>query len=211
MTIGEKIKYCRKQIGITQDKLAELTGIHPVSIRKYETNKMQPQPPQLEKIAAAEIAKALNSSYYHHGYAVGRSEAKSIGLNIVFPDPELETLMWNVWCDYSDEMKCGSEFNIVTAIMTNPTVITWLNSATTINLPVNTPPPIAQNIIGNLAQQSATITPQPPIQIKELVATIESPRSAMAIHTTFSITYWRDANMALSFNATQYSEGWKIV
>ena len=53
MTIGEKIKYCRKQIGITQDKLAELTGIHPVSIRKYETNKMQPQPPQLEKIAVA--------------------------------------------------------------------------------------------------------------------------------------------------------------
>ena len=52
MTIGEKIKYCRKQIGITQDKLAELTGIHPVSIRKYETNKIQPQPPQLEKIAA---------------------------------------------------------------------------------------------------------------------------------------------------------------
>ena len=53
MTIGEKIKYCRKQIGIIQDKLAELTGIHPVPIRKYETNKMQPQPPQLEKIAAA--------------------------------------------------------------------------------------------------------------------------------------------------------------
>ena len=53
MTIGGKIKYCRKQIGITQDKLAELTGIHPVSVRKYETNKMQPQPPQLEKIAAA--------------------------------------------------------------------------------------------------------------------------------------------------------------
>ena len=33
--------------------MAELTGIHPVSIRKYETNKMQLQPPQLEKIAAA--------------------------------------------------------------------------------------------------------------------------------------------------------------
>lgn len=49
MTIGEKIRYCREQIGITQGKLAELTGIHPVSIRKYETNKMQPQPPQLEK------------------------------------------------------------------------------------------------------------------------------------------------------------------
>lgn len=53
MTVGEKIKYCREKIGITQGRLAELTGIHPVSIRKYETNKMQPQPPQLEKIAAA--------------------------------------------------------------------------------------------------------------------------------------------------------------
>ena len=53
MTIGEKIRYFRNKRGITQGKLAELTGIHPVSIRKYETNKMQPLPPQIEKIAAA--------------------------------------------------------------------------------------------------------------------------------------------------------------
>ena len=54
MTIGEKIRYYRKQLGITQGKLAELTGIHPVSIRKYEINKMQPQPQQIERIAAAQ-------------------------------------------------------------------------------------------------------------------------------------------------------------
>lgn len=53
MTVGEKIKYYRTQLGITQGKLAELSGIHPVSIRKYETNKMQPLPPQIEKIADA--------------------------------------------------------------------------------------------------------------------------------------------------------------
>lgn len=53
MNTGEKIKYLRKQLGITQDTLAAHTGIHPVSIRKYETNKMQPQPAQLERIAAA--------------------------------------------------------------------------------------------------------------------------------------------------------------
>lgn len=58
MNIGEKIKYFRTQKGITQGALAELSEIHPVSIRKYETNKMQPQPPQIEKIAAA-----LNVSY----------------------------------------------------------------------------------------------------------------------------------------------------
>lgn len=53
MTVGERIKYCRERLGITQNELANLSGLHPVSIRKYETNKMQPQPLQLEKIAAA--------------------------------------------------------------------------------------------------------------------------------------------------------------
>lgn len=53
MTIGEKIKYFRTAIGITQARLAELSGIHPVSIRKYETNKMVPQAPQIDRIAEA--------------------------------------------------------------------------------------------------------------------------------------------------------------
>lgn len=53
MTIGEKIKYFRTRIGITQATLAELSGIHPVSIRKYETNKMTPQAEQIDKISEA--------------------------------------------------------------------------------------------------------------------------------------------------------------
>lgn len=53
MTIGEKIKYLRERVGLTQSQLAYATGLHPVSIRKYETNKMQPKLPQIEKIAAA--------------------------------------------------------------------------------------------------------------------------------------------------------------
>ena len=51
-SVGERIKYFRKKRKMTQEQLAELTGIHPVSIRKYETNKMQPQIEQIERIAA---------------------------------------------------------------------------------------------------------------------------------------------------------------
>ena len=50
-SVGERIKYFRKERKMTQEQLAELTGIHPVSIRKYETNKMQPQIEQIERIA----------------------------------------------------------------------------------------------------------------------------------------------------------------
>ena len=53
MTIGEKIKYYRTKLRMTQGTLAQLSDVHPVSIRKYETNKMQPQPAQIERIAAA--------------------------------------------------------------------------------------------------------------------------------------------------------------
>ena len=50
MTTGEKIKYLRKQKSVTQTELAQLTGIHQVSIAKYEKDKMIPQPDQLRKI-----------------------------------------------------------------------------------------------------------------------------------------------------------------
>lgn len=53
LTLGEKIKYLRKQLGLTQDQLAQMTGIHPVSIRKYETDKTKPQPAQIERLAHA--------------------------------------------------------------------------------------------------------------------------------------------------------------
>lgn len=53
MTIGEKIKYVRKLYHISSAELAERTGIHPVSIRKYESNKMVPQSAQIERLAAA--------------------------------------------------------------------------------------------------------------------------------------------------------------
>ena len=51
MTIGDRIRYCRTRLLMTQSQLAERTGIHPVSIRKYETNKTIPQPEQIRRIA----------------------------------------------------------------------------------------------------------------------------------------------------------------
>ena len=50
MTLGERIRFCRKSSGLTQDQLAEITGIHTVSINKYEKDKMVPKPDPLEAI-----------------------------------------------------------------------------------------------------------------------------------------------------------------
>lgn len=54
MTSGEKIRYYRKQQGLSQKALGELSGgIHEVTIRKYETGRRNPKPEQLKKIAGA--------------------------------------------------------------------------------------------------------------------------------------------------------------
>lgn len=54
MTSGEKIRYYRKQQGLSQKALGELAGgIHEVTIRKYETGRRNPKPEQLKKIAGA--------------------------------------------------------------------------------------------------------------------------------------------------------------
>ena len=53
MTLGEKIKEYRKIKKMSSNELANITGIHPVTIRKYETNKMVPGAVQVQKIAKA--------------------------------------------------------------------------------------------------------------------------------------------------------------
>lgn len=53
MTIGEKIKYCRHRYNITQAKLAELSGVSLVSIKRYESNKTIPVKSHIEKLADA--------------------------------------------------------------------------------------------------------------------------------------------------------------
>lgn len=51
MTTGEKIKSARLAAGFTQRKLSELTGIAEPTIRKYESNRLNPKLETLIKIA----------------------------------------------------------------------------------------------------------------------------------------------------------------
>lgn len=53
MTVGEKIRKIRKQKKMTQNALAELTGLAAITIRQYEANKYIPKIENLSKIAHA--------------------------------------------------------------------------------------------------------------------------------------------------------------
>lgn len=53
MAIGERIRQIRKEKGITQKRLAELTGIAEITIRQYEAGKYKPKSITIHKIAKA--------------------------------------------------------------------------------------------------------------------------------------------------------------
>ncbi|WNY29130.1 hypothetical protein MmiEs2_13470 [Methanimicrococcus stummii] len=129
--IRNYIDFIRDDFGITDqqyivqalEQLSEEVGVLPIgsakrsnqlSISLCEKMLMMHMKDQSK---TQSIAKTLNSSYFHHGYAVGRKEAKEIGLNIASPDSELESLIWEVWNDISNEMKCEKNFNFISEIL----------------------------------------------------------------------------------------------
>lgn len=53
MTIGERIRFYRKQNKLTQKQLAEICGLAEITIRQYEANKYIPKIGNLQKISSA--------------------------------------------------------------------------------------------------------------------------------------------------------------
>ena len=158
---------------------------------------------------AKTIAQALNSSYYNHGYAVGRTEAKRIGLPVINPDPELEKLMWELWKDYSDEMKCDLPFEPVREILNDEEAKKKVMEVPIVNLPGNTPPDAAQAIIVQIAKNTPVST-RKALATKSMVAAIESSRLAKAVYCETDLLYWRNPDMSLGINCTQSDSGWVI-
>lgn len=153
------------------------------------------------------IARALNSSYYHHGYAVGRKEAKEIGLPITEPDSQLEGLLWQVWLDYEAEMKCNTEFNVIKEVLSDPNSAAVVKSIPTVRIPANLPEPQKQAFYNQIVSKLA-VTQQQALNLKSLVASIESVNKSAGFFNEIVIHYWRDAVMNLKFNVTISGTGW---
>lgn len=223
--IRNYIEFIKKDVGITDQShlitafnaLSKEVGPLPIgSAKRGQQLSLSLSEKMLEthmddKNKASSIAKLLNSSYYHHGYAVSRSEAKEIGLNIIYPEKNLENLMWKIWQSFNSEMHCSSEFNPTTELMNDPIAKGKISNIPIVTLPANTPLDFAHNIIVNVAQQNAEITQQAPIELKQLMASIESKNCAHEVKTILSIAYWRETNMQLSINITSYSNGWERI
>ncbi len=78
-----------------------------------------------------EIVNNLTSKLYYHGHPINRREAKDqIGLkNVVFADPKLENLMWDLYLEYEREIKAEEPFDpLMEFVAHNPQMIADTNA-----------------------------------------------------------------------------------
>lgn len=67
-----------------------------------------------EKLSS--IIEALTEKMYSHGHAIGRKEAKEIGLPVEEPNDELEKLMWQLFEEYEKELELRNNIDPETAL-----------------------------------------------------------------------------------------------
>lgn len=60
---------------------------------------------KLDEAKINSIIETLTEKIYSHGHAIGRKEAKEIGLPVVMPDESFETTLWNLYLKYEEFLK----------------------------------------------------------------------------------------------------------
>ncbi len=153
------------------------------------------------------IAEALNKSFYHHGYPLGRNEAKGIGLKVKEPPEELEKLMWQVWEDIEAEMECKKPFNPLEVILNDPKAANLLAPVPQVQIPANLPKEIMEKVIQNVLQQINVIQIEP-IDYKLFIASLESTRCRSTFEVVNKLLACRMPDMNISYNDLKVSSGY---
>ena len=163
-----------------------------------------------EKQKAREISEKLTKDYFHHGYPVNRTEAKDIGLKVAGHDEELEGLMWQIWCDLSEELRLREPHNPLAVLAENPACQALFAPATVIQLPANLPPQLAQQAYQNvLAQIPIAEIPAAPFEL--IHAVIESARHASRFITNGAIVGTKTSDHQIRFSTLNLRQLWATV
>lgn len=162
------------------------------------------------KIKAGSIAKSLNESYFSHGHAVGRTEAKGIGLNIRDAEDDLEELMWNVHLDIEKELKIRDPFNPIAIFLSYPEAEPYLKSPPPIHIPPQIPQQVALEIIQNYINSQLTAT-IPDVSVELTYALLESTRFASACQVKSKILLTRTLDLRFIASKVDLQSCWRVV
>ena len=163
-----------------------------------------------EKMKASSIAKELNESFFSHGHALSRREAKDIGLKIAPSDPALEKLIWAVHEDVEKELKRREPFEPIGTFLSDPNAQIYLQSPPPLHIPPQISPQTAMQLMQNYFNQQLQAR-VPDVTVNLTWALVESPRHASAFQTQSKILLTRMADLRFTSTMVQIKGGWQKV
>lgn len=202
------------QLGKTLELLCNEVSPLPIGAAKRSTHLSESMGEKLLSLHMADpnkaktIAESLNSSFYHHGYPVGRKEAKEIGLTILDSDTEIENLIWSAWKNTEAEMQCNKPFSIMEILKNSSEAPKLFGPVPQANIPSNLPPQLMQQIYNNIVAQASQIVPVNPIDYELILSTVESIYGRSAYIVEGKITAVRLPNMQFQISNTVTSNWW---
>jgi hypothetical protein len=223
------LDFVKNDVGISDQEQLEKSfeficndiGAIPIGITKRSTNLSYSMGEKLLKKHMSDqnkvkiIIEKLNSSFYHHGYPVGRTEAKDdIGLQIEESDDELDQLLWKIWEDYEKEMECDIPYNPLDIVLNSSEGSKLIQPIPQIDIPPNIlglPPPvqqaIMQQVIGQIIQK-IKIQEISPIEKQLFIAALESSRCRSEFRLKESIQATRMPDTTIRVNRIPRTQGW---
>lgn len=155
------------------------------------------------------IAESLNKSFYHHGYPLGRIEAKEIGLPIKEPKEKELDLMWKVWEDIEQEMECRKPFDPIQIVLDNRQTASLVGPVPQVQMPSNLPQPLLTQAYNNIIQQISTVHVNP-VDFELFLAILESSRCKSEIKTKGKIFATRLPDMRIATGIIKMPQGWSF-
>lgn len=163
-----------------------------------------------QKTQAGVIAQRLNKSFFSHGHALSRHEAKTIGLNIIEPDSEEERLMWEIHESFDNELKVRTPFNPLADFLADQNAQPYLSSPPPINLPSNVDQNTVNQLLMNYFNSQVMITP-PKVVVELKHAFVESLSKASEFYSKQQILATRLLDLTFKVNMVALEGGWREV
>ncbi len=162
-----------------------------------------------DKSRVGMIAAAMNSAFSENCHALGRQEVQELGLPVIPSSEELEDLLWQIWQDVEEEMKCNKPFDALELIFRNSEAAALISPVMQVQWPAHAPAEMAPQIYGNVLPQ-VKIAPAPSVDYNLLQATLESVRCKSEFRTHGKISAARKPDMSLATGNVRISAGWKF-
>lgn len=126
-----------------------------------------------------------------------------MGLNIIYPDDDLEELLWKLWLDYADELKMDSDFNIMNEINKQPEFKSWVENISDSDMKSYLT--AAQYGMDQAKIPNINIT----IKFDLILACIESCYTKHKLCMHYTVNVWRKLDLSVGNTYTYVLDDWK--